>query len=105
LQLYTYTKYSIQKHIYLKEETKVNIQILQQVKYLREQLQKNKITKRITHHTLRHSFATHLLESGTDIRFIQEPLGYNRPKTTMIYPHIRSKAISEIKSSFEDLGI
>ena len=63
------------------------------------------IKKRTTLHTLRHSFATHLLESGTDIRFIQEILGHNSPKTTMIYTHVSSKSISEIKSPFEDLDI
>ncbi|WP_047788655.1 tyrosine-type recombinase/integrase [Tenacibaculum mesophilum] len=64
-----------------------------------------KINKNITLHTLRHSYATHLLENGTDIRFIQELLGHNNPKTTMIYTHISTTSLEKIKNPFDDFNI
>jgi len=65
--------------------------------------QKAGIRKPVTLHWLRHSYATHLLESGTDLRFIQELLGHNSSKTTEIYTHVSMKSIQNIKSPFDDL--
>lgn len=70
---------------------------------LKQALQKTGITKPVTLHWLRHSFATHLLESGTDLRYIQELLGHNSSKTTEIYTHVSTKSIQQIKSPFDDL--
>lgn len=70
---------------------------------LKQALQKTKIAKPVTLHWLRHSYATHLLESGTDLRYIQELLGHSSSKTTEIYTHVSTKSIQQIKSPFDDL--
>ena len=58
-----------------------------------------------TLHSLRHCYATHLLEAGTDIRYIQVLLGHKHGKTTEIYTHVTTKSIQKIKSPFDDLEI
>jgi integrase/recombinase XerD len=72
-------------------------------KVLKESCDRAGITKPVTLHWLRHSYATHLLEAGTDLRYIQELLGHKSSKTTEIYTHVSFKSIQNIKSPFDSL--
>ena len=64
-----------------------------------------KILQSVTFHSLRHSYATHLHEAGTDIKLIQELLGHNDIRTTLRYTHVSNRTIENIKSPFDALNL
>ena len=70
-------------------------------KFLAKSCKAAHIYKDVTPHTLRHSYATHLLEHGINLRHIQELLGHSKPETTMIYTHVARKDLLEIKSPLD----
>ena len=72
-------------------------------KEIKKAVQKSGLTKIITPHTLRHSFATHLLQSGADIRTVQAQLGHSDVKTTQIYTHVLQQGANGVVSPFSRL--
>jgi len=72
---------------------------------LKHSVAKTGIKKKVTVHTLRHSFATHLLEHGTDLRYIQVLLGHESSKTTEIYTHVTTRGFEQIKSPLDRLDL
>ena len=89
------------QYLFSKEKPLTPRNIQKIVKHARH---KAEITKKVTPHTLRHSFATHLLESGTDIRLIQSLLGHASLNTTQLYTHVSKEQLKGIDNPLDNLG-
>jgi len=96
-------KYKPAKYIFQGAKADRHLSIRTVQKVLGHACEKADIQKDVSVHTLRHSFATHLLEGGTDLKYIQELLGHAHSKTTEIYTHVSNRDIGRIKSPLDSL--
>ena len=94
--------YTYKPKVYFAEGQKGNMYSAESIRqFLKRACQVAQIKKTVTPHTLRHSYATHLLENGVDIRYIQELLGHAKPETTMIYTHVNRKDLLQISNPLD----
>lgn len=98
-------KYKPDEWLFTGEEPDRHITERTVQKVFSDTCKKSGIKKITSVHTLRHSFATHLLEGGTDLRYIQELLGHSNSKTTEIYTHVSTKDYKNIQSPLDRLEI
>jgi len=96
-------KYKPEKWLFIGMKPRMHISTRTVQAIFDQACKKAEISKDVSVHSLRHSFATHLLESGIDLRYIQELLGHKSSKTTEIYTHVSNKHIGEIKSPLDRL--
>jgi len=99
--LQSYIKLNQGEYVFSGRNGKITIKTIQKI--FENALEKSGIEKRASCHTLRHSFATHLLENGVDIRVIQKLLGHNKLETTQIYTHVSNFQLQNIKSPLDSL--
>lgn len=98
-----YREYEPEKWLFegQKNGTHISSRTLQKV--FNNAVKEAKINKKVTFHSLRHSFATHLLEAGVDLRYIQELLGHKSCKTTEVYTHVSKKSLQSIVNPLDNL--
>jgi len=90
-----------EKWLFLGKKENTHLTIRSVEKIFEDAVKRTGITKEVSVHSLRHSFATHLLESGVDLRYIQELLGHKGSKTTEIYTHVSNKDIGKMRSPLD----
>ncbi len=101
LRMY-YKKYRPRKYLF--EGARGNVYSATSVrKILHRGCCKAGIVKKVTPHTLRHTYATHMLELGVDLRYVQNLLGHSRPETTMIYTHVTSDKLRMLANPFDEM--
>ncbi len=100
-ELNSYITLNPGKYLFSGRDGKITIKTVQKV--FENALEKSKLRKKASCHTLRHSFATHLLEDGVDIRLIQRLLGHSKLESTQIYTHVSNVQLEKIKSPLDSL--
>lgn len=98
-----YKRYKPKTYLFEGQEIGAKYSTTSVANILKQACSKTRIKKRVSPHTLRHSFATHLLEQGTDLRYIQNLLGHSSSKTTEIYTHVSTQNIGKIKNPIDDI--
>ncbi|MCL4164664.1 UNVERIFIED_CONTAM: hypothetical protein GTU68_007824 [Idotea baltica] len=96
-----YIKYKPKTYLFEGQKSQYSPASLRAV--FKDSVKRGGITKEVTLHSLRHAYATNLLESGTDLRLIQELLGHNNIKTTMLYTHVSKRSMLQVKSPLDFL--
>ncbi|MBD3155222.1 MAG: tyrosine-type recombinase/integrase [Candidatus Aenigmarchaeota archaeon] len=96
-------KCSFSRRKYLFEGRKGHLSQRSVYKIVKKAAKKARIRKNVSPHTLRHSFATHLLESVTNLRYIQKLLGHSKLQTTQIYTKVSKSSLEKIKSPLDSL--
>lgn len=100
-----WNKYRPQKWLFEGAREEKNLSARTADKIFKNACDKAGITKKVSFHSLRHSFATHLLEGGTDLRYIQELLGHAHSKTTEVYTHVSRKNLGKIVSPIDTINL
>ena len=98
-------KYKPKKWLFQSQDKEKHITTRTVQRIFESACKKAGIRKEVSVHSLRHSFATHLLEQGTDLRYIQELLGHKSSKTTEIYTHVSNRDLKKIKSPLDNIKV